>query len=78
MRTERGNDVIIMLVGNKTDLQDKRCWSRIIDLTNFRLISRISSKTFVSSVFQTAQTSLQRGRREEGEGAERDVYRDER
>ncbi len=24
MRTERGNDVIIMLVGNKTDLQDKR------------------------------------------------------
>ena len=24
VRTERGNDVIIMLVGNKTDLQDKR------------------------------------------------------
>ena len=24
MRTERGNDVIIMLVGNKTDLSDKR------------------------------------------------------
>ena len=24
MRTERGNDVIIMLVGNKTDLADKR------------------------------------------------------
>ena len=24
MRAERGNDVIIMLVGNKTDLQDKR------------------------------------------------------
>lgn len=25
MRTERGSDVIIMLVGNKTDLADKRC-----------------------------------------------------
>ena len=25
VRTERGNDVLIMLVGNKTDLQDKRC-----------------------------------------------------
>ena len=24
VRAERGNDVIIMLVGNKTDLQDKR------------------------------------------------------
>ena len=24
MRTERGSDVIIMLVGNKTDLSDKR------------------------------------------------------
>ena len=24
MRLERGNDAIIMLVGNKTDLQDKR------------------------------------------------------
>ncbi len=24
VRTERGNDVIIMLVGNKTDLSDKR------------------------------------------------------
>lgn len=24
VRTERGNDVIIMLVGNKTDLADKR------------------------------------------------------
>ena len=24
VRTERGNDVIIMLVGNKTDLVDKR------------------------------------------------------
>ena len=24
MRTERGGDVIIMLVGNKTDLSDKR------------------------------------------------------
>lgn len=29
VRTERGSDVIIMLVGNKTDLVDKRyvwCW----------------------------------------------------
>jgi GTPase SAR1 family protein len=25
VRTERGSDVIIMLVGNKTDLVDKRC-----------------------------------------------------
>jgi GTPase SAR1 family protein len=25
VRTERGSDVIIMLVGNKTDLADKRC-----------------------------------------------------
>ena len=25
VRTERGTDVIIMLVGNKTDLSDKRC-----------------------------------------------------
>lgn len=25
VRAERGNDVIIMLVGNKTDLSDKRC-----------------------------------------------------
>ena len=24
VRTERGNDVVIMLVGNKTDLSDKR------------------------------------------------------
>lgn len=24
VRTERGNDVIVMLVGNKTDLVDKR------------------------------------------------------
>ncbi|VDM43429.1 unnamed protein product [Toxocara canis] len=26
VRTERGSDVIIMLVGNKTDLGDKRLW----------------------------------------------------
>ena len=26
VRTERGSDVIIMLVGNKTDLADKRCF----------------------------------------------------
>lgn len=32
VRTERGNDVIIMLVGNKTDLSDKR----------FVLLSRVS------------------------------------
>jgi Ras-related protein Rab-6A len=25
VRAERGNDVVIMLVGNKTDLADKRC-----------------------------------------------------
>lgn len=25
VRTERGSDVIIMLVGNKTDLEEKRC-----------------------------------------------------
>ena len=25
VRTERGSDVIIVLVGNKTDLVDKRC-----------------------------------------------------
>jgi Ras-related protein Rab-6A len=25
VRSERGQDVIIMLVGNKTDLADKRC-----------------------------------------------------
>lgn len=25
VRTERGSDVIIFLVGNKTDLVDKRC-----------------------------------------------------
>ena len=25
VRSERGNDVIIVLVGNKTDLNDKRC-----------------------------------------------------
>ena len=25
VRTERGNDVIVVLVGNKTDLVDKRC-----------------------------------------------------
>ncbi len=28
VRTERGNDVIIFLVGNKTDLIDKRCDGR--------------------------------------------------
>jgi GTPase SAR1 family protein len=26
VRTERGSDVIIVLVGNKTDLVDKRCF----------------------------------------------------
>lgn len=25
VRAERGNDVIIMLAGNKTDLEEKRC-----------------------------------------------------
>ena len=29
VRTERGTDVIIMLVGNKTDLSDKRYWCEI-------------------------------------------------
>lgn len=28
VRTERGSDVIIVLVGNKTDLVDKRCLQR--------------------------------------------------
>ena len=32
VRTERGSDVIIMLVGNKTDLEEKRCGrSSVID-----------------------------------------------
>jgi len=31
VRTERGSDVIIMLVGNKTDLSDKR-YETIVDL----------------------------------------------
>ena len=30
VRAERGNDVIIMLVGNKTDLSDKRCVPRVL------------------------------------------------
>lgn len=33
MRTERGSDVIIMLVGNKTDLADKRY---VVDTTERR------------------------------------------
>jgi len=33
VRTERGSDVIIVLVGNKTDLVDKRCF-QYPDLSN--------------------------------------------
>jgi Ras-related protein Rab-6A len=29
VRAERGNDVIIVLVGNKTDLNDKRCVNNV-------------------------------------------------
>ena len=32
VRTERGSDVLIMLVGNKTDLSDKRSVIRSCDL----------------------------------------------
>ena len=35
VRAERGEDVVIMLVGNKTDLTDKRC----VMETNFNLFS---------------------------------------
>ena len=35
VRAERGEDVVIMLVGNKTDLTDKRC----VMGTNFNLFS---------------------------------------
>ena len=32
VRGERGNDVVIMLVGNKTDLGDKRLFSLILKI----------------------------------------------
>jgi len=35
VRSERGNDVIIVLVGNKTDLNDKRYASPFLPLSSF-------------------------------------------
>ena len=48
VRTERGTDVIIMLVGNKTDLSDKRYWiskllCRTLQLSSFVRHTLLSS-----------------------------------
>ena len=52
VRTERGSDVIVVLVGNKTDLVDKRCLQ--IQVTLLLLI--------ISSIQRSApQASLHRG-----------------
>lgn len=38
VRSERGNDVIIVLVGNKTDLNDKRCVHSQLSPLSFSLV----------------------------------------
>ena len=43
VRTERGSDVIIMLVGNKTDLSDKRSGNFSFFVSIFILLSVIIS-----------------------------------
>jgi hypothetical protein len=61
VRSERGNDVIIVLVGNKTDLNDKRCafLRRSLPIPN-----------------SFSQPSHFGGRREARQGAQRHVHRD--
>lgn len=49
VRAERGNDVIIMLAGNKTDLEEKRykrvsvSWYTLLVLCSFRWLDHILS-----------------------------------
>jgi Ras-related protein Rab-6A len=67
VRAERGNDVIIVLVGNKTDLNDKRS-----------VPPPSHSPELATDRTGTRQTSDNRGSREQVEGVERHVHRDVR
>lgn len=66
VRAERGNDVIIVLVGNKTDLADKRC------VESFDLDSLTCRDLTLFPLKQ--QTSIDGGRRKEVKGAQRHVH----
>ena len=61
VRTERGSDVIIMLVGNKTDLSDKRQVST--DEGERKVTLSVGFTPYITFPFS-------------GERVERDVYRD--
>lgn len=65
VRTERGSDVIIMLVGNKTDLSDKRQVQDVVTLLKHFF-------NFVNS------SGINGRRRTKGARIERHVHRDER
>lgn len=50
VRTERGSDVIIMLVGNKTDLEEKR-WGRLFKISfDWAYVLRIRHRQHVGAM----------------------------
>ena len=52
VRTERGNDVIIVLVGNKTDLSDKRWVQITVSAVIVIIIFKKRQKLIIKTVHQ--------------------------
>ncbi|KAJ8347792.1 hypothetical protein SKAU_G00263810 [Synaphobranchus kaupii] len=67
VRTERGSDVIIMLVGNKTDLADKRQVSIEEGERKAKELSVMFIETSAKAGYNVKQVSLQQITTEEGE-----------
>ncbi len=62
MRTERGSDVIIMLVGNKTDLSDKRQVSTEEGERKARELNVMFIETSAKAGYNVKQVSRKRPR----------------
>lgn len=86
VRTERGSDVIIMLVGNKTDLEEKRCGSLFTviyyewDIEDVSGPCKSTLHRWNGSGFFFLfgmQANHDRGRRAESQRVERHVHRDQ-
>ncbi|XP_042742438.1 ras-related protein Rab-41 isoform X8 [Lagopus leucura] len=74
VRTERGSDVIIMLVGNKTDLADKRQVSIEEGERKARELNMMYIETSAKAGYNVKQANHYRRRGTESQRAECDVY----
>lgn len=77
VRTERGGDVIVVLVGNKTDLVDKR-WPVLSISLSCGLVQADTTCECLMLTPHSLQTSVHWGRGEQVERTQRHVHRNQR